>query len=74
MANRTRNLLDLIGRAANERDLAIEDWADEARKNGAQDDFVAAGRQIRASIESGLSNELVTAAIDRATNLVLYFL
>jgi|GEM_PF-4552077 len=74
MADRTRDLLEMIGRAAHAPEMPIDAWAQEARERGAEEDFIAAGRQIRAHVEAGLSNESLVAAIDRATNLVLYFL
>ncbi len=74
MANKIGELVGLVRRIGDRTNAKDDNWEQEARKLGASDDFLDACRQVRSCVDSGLSNETLTAAIDRATNILLYFL
>ena len=74
MANKIAELVRLVRRVGDPANAHDDKWEQDARKLGASDEFIQACRQVRSCAESGLSNETLTAAIDRATNILLYFL
>ena len=74
MANKIGELVGLVRRIGNPANVQDDKWEQDARKLGASDEFVEACRQVRSNVEQGMSNETLTAAIDRATNILLYFL
>ncbi|MCZ8313078.1 MAG: hypothetical protein O9320_19715 [Magnetospirillum sp.] len=74
MANKIGDLVSLVRRIGDPTNAQDDKWEQDARKLGASDEFIEACRQVRRCAESGMSNETVTAAVDRATNILLYFL
>jgi hypothetical protein len=74
MANKIGDLVSLVRRIGDPANAQDDKWEQDARKLGASDEFIEACRQVRRCAESGVSNETVTAAVDRATNILLYFL
>ena len=74
MANKIGELVSLVRRIGDPANAQDDKWEQDARKLGASDDFIEACRQVRSNVESGMSNEMLTSAIDRATNILLYFL
>ncbi|MFN8702772.1 MAG: hypothetical protein ACK5XB_09960 [Rhodospirillales bacterium] len=74
MANKIGELVSLVRRIGDPANAQDDKWEQDARKLGASDEFIEACRQVRRCAESGMSNETVTAAVDRATNILLYFL
>lgn len=74
MANKIGELVSLVRRIGDPANAQDDKWEQDARKLGASDEFIEACRQVRRCAESGVSNETVTAAVDRATNILLYFL
>jgi hypothetical protein len=74
MANKIGDLVSLVRRIGDPANAQDDKWEQDARKLGASDEFIEACRQVRRCAESGMSNETVTAAVDRATNILLYFL
>ncbi|MFN7193273.1 MAG: hypothetical protein ACK5U4_17710 [Rhodospirillales bacterium] len=74
MANKIGELVSLVRRIGDPANAQDDKWEQDARKLGASDEFIEACRQVRRCAESGMSTETVTAAVDRATNILLYFL
>jgi hypothetical protein len=74
MANKIGDLVGLVRRVGDPANLQDDEWEQDVRKLGASDEFLEACRQVRRCAESGMSNEALTAAVDRATNILLYFL
>lgn len=74
MANNIGELVSLVRRIGDPATESDGNWEEDARKLGASDEFIQACRQVRSNVEQGMSNETLTAAIDRATNILLYFL
>jgi len=74
MANKIAESVRLVRRVGDPANTQDDEWEQDARKLGASDEFIHACRHVRSCAESGLSNETLTAAIDRATNILLYFL
>ena len=74
MANKIGELVSLVRRVGDPANAQDDKWEQDARKLGASDEFIQACRQVRGCVDSGMSNDTLTAAIDRATNILLYFL
>jgi len=74
MANKIGELVSLVRRIGDPANDQDDKWEQDARKLGGSDEFIQACRQVRSCAEQGMSNETLTAAIDRATNILLYFL
>ncbi len=74
MASKIGELVSLVRRIGDPTTAQDDNWEQDARKLGASDEFIEACRQVRSNAEAGMSNETLTAAIDRATNILLYFL